>query len=179
MTTGKMTLYDLTVEGLLLTQMLENSGGELSPEVEKMMDDLLVAGADRIDAAASVVRSLQASADANKTEAERLMERASNFEKQADKLKERMVIALDSPVFNGKVKTDRFTVWTQKAADRVAFDVAPDADLEAIGQAYPAIVRVRRELDKQALADAVKAGKAVPDAITVTPVPGVKFLRIK
>lgn len=174
----KISLYQLSVGGLEIEEMLRNNGGELTPEFECWLDDFLAKGKDKLEGAAMVVQSLQASGDACLSEASRLVLRGNTFHAQADGLKARMLGAVDS-AFGGKVKTDYFTIWGQTSGAATGYEVAPDADLASIQKAYPEVVRTKYELDKLTLKSMRAQGQPIPEAISVTENPGTRFLRIK
>jgi hypothetical protein len=93
-------------------------------------------------------------------------------------LESRILGAVDA-AFDGKVKTNLFTVWGQTSAETVGFDIAPDADLASIQKAYPEVVRTKYELDKKTLKAMREQGDALPNAVTVIENPGTRYLRIK
>jgi len=169
-----MNLYDLTIEGAEINRILTENEGELTPELEARLDTILGEGKDKVEAAAMVVRSLEASYEACIAERDRLAERAKSYDAQVDKLKSRMLYAVDA-AFGGKVKTDKFTIYGQNSADTVAFEVAPDADLSKIDSS---VIRTTYALDKIALKDRYKAG-TVPPEVMATPMTGKRSLRIK
>lgn len=172
------TLYDLTQEGLEIFDMLSDSLGELTPELEQRLDKLMLEGPGRIEAAAMVVRSLESNAAACEHEAERLRRRAKDYETQMDRLKKRMTLCLDS-AFNGKVKTPLFTVWTQKSADRTVADLVPGVTAEMLYQERPDLVRVKMELDREKTVAELKAGKSLPELIVFEEKEGSRYVRIK
>lgn len=175
---SKPTLYDISLEGLQIADLLTENEGELTPEIEQRIDALMQAGPGRVEAAAMVVRNLEADADACKAEAQRLIERAQSFENNAKRLKDRMTIALDC-AFNGKVKTARFTLWTQKAADTVAFDLHEGFTVDMLEEDLPAAVRIKKELDKRALREMYEAGLQLPESVFVEETIGKRYVRIK
>ncbi len=177
-TSTKISLYDLSVTGLEIEEYLRANGGELTPEFECWLDDFLGKGTDKLEGAAMVVRSLEASGDACGAEAERLTKRAAEFKAQAEGLKARMLGAVDS-AFGGKVKTSYFTIWGQTSGETIAFEVSPDADLAQVQKVYPEVVRTKYELDKQTLKSMRSQGHPIPEAISVTQKPGTRYLRIK
>lgn len=171
-------LYDVGMEGMELDAILREADGELTPELEARMDAFLAGGKAKIEAAAKVHRSLEASAGACEIEAARLGGRAKSFQNNADSLKARMLWAVDAG-FDGKVKTSLFTIWGQSSAATTSFDLAPDADLKQVAQTMPGIVRTTLALDKQVLKMKHDAGEAIPAEVVVTEKPGTRFLRIK
>jgi hypothetical protein len=173
-----MTLYEVTKEGMELEEILTANDGELTPDLEQRLDTFLKAGKDKINAAACVVRGLELTSDACLAEAKRLNERASSILNERDRLKARILAAVDG-AFDGKVKTAMFTVWGQSSAPTTGFEVAPDADLVALQVQCPDLVRTKYELDKTALKNRNSLGLAIPKAITVVENTGTRYLRIK
>jgi hypothetical protein len=177
-TPTKISLYDVALEGAQLEEILIASDGEITPEIEDRLDVFLKSGKEKIDAACKVVASLDASAHACGEEARRLLARAESFENNKKALKARILGAVDA-AFDGKVKTNLFTVWGQNSAPTVGFEAAPDADLASIQQAYPEVVRTKYELDKTTLKSMRAQGVPIPEAISVIEGEGTRFLRIK
>ena len=176
---NKLTLYDISLEGMLIADILTENEGELTPELEARLDDLMREAPDRIEAAAMVLRQFEANAAICKHEIERLNERKVSFENQVDKLKERIRLAVDA-AFNGKVKTPRFTIWTQKAADSVTFDLAEEFPLEMLQQDHPALVKTELKLDKAAIKAIYECQPdTLPEAIFVNEKKGSRYLRVR
>lgn len=173
-----MKLYEIPMEFAELEMALIEAQGELTPELEARFDAFLRGGKDKIEAGAMVVRSLELEAAQCQAEVKRLDERAASHTNNANRLKALVLRAVDS-AFSGKVKTPLFTVWGQTSAPTVNFDLTPDADLVEMEKACPDFVRVKRELVKDALKQARKEGKELPDSVIVTELPGTRFLRIK
>ena len=177
-TKTEMTLYDLSMEGVQIRDLLEANEGEITPEIEERLDALMLAGPDRVEAAAMVVKGMEASADACASEAERLAKRASGFHAKAAYLKSRITMALDC-AFNGKIKTDKFTCYTQAAPEHIAFDIAEGFTIEDVEKDAPGVVRVKKELDKRELADRFKLGQTLPPSITFERTPEKRSVRIR
>lgn len=175
---SSISLYNLSVEGLLIREIIDALDGDITPEIAERIDALMEVAPDRVEAAAMVVHGLQGSAIVCQQESLRLAERAAALDRNAAALKERMCMIVDS-VFGGKVKTHRFSIWTQQAADHVAFDVQEGYTIDDVQTADPALVRVRKELDKLALKDKFKAGEALPPAVSFQTVPGKRYVRIR
>lgn len=175
---SKSTLYDLTKEGLEIFDMLSDNLGELTPELEERIEELMLEGPERIEAAAMVVRSLDANANACEAEAQRLRERAKAFEDQKERLKLRMTKCLDA-AFNGKVKTSLFTIWTQKSPDRTVAELVPGVTPEMLHKERPDLVRVKMELDREKVVADLKSGKPLPELILFEEREGTRYVRIK
>lgn len=175
---SNISLYALSEEGMFIRKIIEDMEGELTPEVEERLDALMKVAPERVEAAAMVVQGLQGSALVCQQESLRLAERAAALDRNANYLKERMCMIVDS-VFGGKVKTNRFTVWTQQSANHTAFDVQEGCTIEDVEKADPSLVRVKKELDKIALKDKFKAGDALPIAVHFETHEGKRYIRIK
>jgi hypothetical protein len=172
-----MSLYEVGVEGLELEIILSANDGELTPELELRLDSFLKSGKEKINAACMVVRSLDASAKACVDEAKRMSDRAGSFSKDCDRLKSRILGAVDA-AFDGKVKTDLFTVWGQSSAATFAVDIEADCDLKALHAVDPDLVKVGYSLDKAKCRELIKAGIEIV-GVTVIENPGTRYLRIK
>ena len=160
--TKRMTLYDLTIEGLQIADMLTENEGELTPELEARLDALMQAGPERLEAAAMVVRNIEADALVCKAEADRLAERALSYEKNAKRLKDRIAIALDA-AFNGKVKTAKFTLWTQQAQESMSIELSEEFTLEQLEQDHPGLVKTEKSIDTAAVRRLIAANRAALD----------------
>lgn len=175
------TLYSLALEGIEIEMLLLDSLGEITPEIQEKMDALLLSGADKMEAAAAVVRQLQASAKIAEEESDRLRARSKEFEAQAEKLKERMKFALDK-AFGGKIKTPKWTIWNQKAADRIVADLVPGITAEMLHKEAPELVRVKMDLDRTKCVQLYKdpeTRKTLPDLILFEEKEGERHVYIK
>lgn len=175
------TLYSLALDGLEVEQLLFDSVGEITPDIAGKMDSLLESGPDKLEAAAAVVRQLQASAKIAEEESDRLRERAKTFEAQAESLKERMGFALDK-AFGGKIKTPKWTIYMQKSADRTIADLVPGVTAEMLHETDPGLVRVKMELDRPKVVAMYKdplLRKELPELILFEERQGERSVRIK
>jgi hypothetical protein len=172
-------LYDIPIEAADIEAELAENYGELTPEIEQRIAQFLSDGKDKIEAAAVVVKSLEADAAICKQEAQRLMQRAQCLDKGADRLKNLVLCAVDSG-FGGKVKTAKFTLWGQNAATSVSFEIKPGTDIYELASSAPWSIRTQDpEMDKLALKEAHKAGVEMPDCIVVSEQAGTRYLRIR
>jgi hypothetical protein len=158
------TLYSLGLDGIEVEMLLLESVGEITPDIQQKMDALLESGPPMIEAAAAVVRQLQLSAQIAEEESDRLRARAKDFESQAEKLRERMGIALDK-AFGGKIKTAKWTVYTKKNADRLLCDLVPGITAETLHAEMPELVRVKYELDRVECVRRYKAKEMLPELL--------------
>ena len=164
-----MKLYE-TVEALETVEawLLENDG-DLTPEMEALLEQAGHDFTDKCERTALKVRELARSAEAAKEEAKRLSALASAREHAAERLKaylERNMRAAGRPKVSGTL----VTISLQKNAPGV---VAPAWDEEALrGMAMyqPQFVRRVPEsftLDKRAILDAYKNGQPIPEEVEI------------
>lgn len=156
-----MKLFEISLEWQEIQEALEAGAGEMTPALEIKLDAMLVAAPEKIEAAACVVKHLEAQAEACKAEVERLSARRQAFENGADQLRMRMLPAVQAV---GKVKTARFSIYTTERKTQ-AFDVKPGVSIAELPDKF--VRWMDPQLNKSALKDALKAGEALPDEIVV------------
>lgn len=173
-----LRLIDIGDAATAINDLLFDMQGELTPETEAALDELLTKGADKLDAAAWVLRKLAGEAETCKAEATRYRERQQAAERQCEALKARMLYALDA-AFGGKLRTDRNTIWSQDSPKVTQIELAADADIQVLDRDNSEFVRKTYELDKVAIRHRYEAGDPIPDAIKITPLPGKRHLRVR
>jgi len=171
-------LIEIGEAGLILQGLLYEAEGELTPELEAHMDEILSQGKDALDSAAWVLRRMDADEECLKAEAKRLSDRAKSIATQRENLRGRMGFVIDS-TFSGNLKTEKNTLWMQSSPDTLAVELAPDADLRKIAETDSEFVKTSYALDNTAVKNRYLAGEAIPTAITVTPQPGKRSLRMR
>jgi hypothetical protein len=173
---GMMKLYDIPLEANEIEALLADNYGDLTAEIEQRITSFLRDSKEKIESAAIVVKSLEDDADVCRTEAERLMKRAQGLENGAERLKGLIIFAVDEG-FGGKIKTPKFTIWSQTSAPTIAFELPPGADIQSVPLEY---MRMKDpELDKAALKLALEAEIELPQQIVVSEKPGTRYLRIR
>lgn len=175
---NKLSLYDIGIVGQQINDYLELTEGEISEEAEEIFDRLLREGPERLEAAAAVLRQLDAYQDECKAEEKRLKARRESFEANAAKLKERIGFALDG-AFAGKLKTAQITLWMQQSPDTTAVDLKDGYTLEQLQEADPGLVRVKLELNKVEAKARMDRGDELPESIFVEHNTGRRSLRMK
>jgi hypothetical protein len=179
-----MKLYELPMEleALMLRYetLLSETVGEVTPEVEKLeqeMAEYFAAGQDKVEAAAMVIKNLEADAIAADSESKRLKNRANSIQNNADRLRALTLIAVSA--LGGKVKTPRFTIWKQQSKNTVVYSISPLVDVTEFAEKYPNFSRVNIELDKTAVKEYAKTGAVIPPEIVAEDHPGTDFLQIR
>lgn len=160
--TPTLRLYQFKAEYEALGSLLEESQGEITPEIEALWDTLGGEFSEKVDGYCGLIANFSRSAEAAKAEAKRLTDRAKSWETAADRLKERLqfhLVDLDIQ----KQETGRFSVRLQ--LNPPAVNVPKTLDPFTLPETF----RVTKyEADKTALRDAWKAGLALPEGVTVT-----------
>jgi hypothetical protein len=172
--------FEIEAAFAIYENLLTESQGEVTPEVEAAelnLKTILEQGSDKIEAAACVIRNLESEEIALKAEAARLMARGSSAGANAARLK--AVIGMALPALGGKVKTPKFTVYTQKNPTSYDLTVAPDVDLAASAVQFPELFKVIVEPRKSTLTDAYKQGVPLPTGFVITEKPETYSTRIK
>lgn len=157
------TLFDLSDELLALEALLEEAGGELTPELDAAYEALLGDKGSlvvKIDGYAALIAELAFRAEARKAEAKRLADLARVDENKAKALKERLKVFFDRHGLRDlQTERHRFTVVQNGGARAL---VLPDGvDVSALPERY-ATPRTVYELDK----DALRADLAVFEDLT-------------
>jgi hypothetical protein len=158
-----LRLYEIPIEFERIAQALEESGGELTPEIQAAWEAIEAAGAEKVEATACVVKSMGLEAEALAAEIGRLQGRKESLESAQARLKSLLVPALEA--LGGKVKTPRFTVYNQTRSTQ-AFELKPGVNAWELDARF---YRVRDpELNKAALKDALKAGEPLPEGVVMS-----------
>lgn len=157
-----LRLYQFGGEFEALEELLIESFGELTPEIEALMGDLNSDLDRKIDGYCGLIQNFSRTADAAKAEVKRLTELAKAREAAATRLKERLKFGLDALEI-AKRETGTFSVRIQ--ANPPSVSVAPDVDLAALP---PSFVRTKLELDSAAVKEAAKRGDTLPTGLSIT-----------
>jgi hypothetical protein len=180
-----MKLYDIPLEFALIEHTLDYlltvNEGEVTPEVEaaeQKLADFLRDGSAKIEAAACVIKNIEADAQACKDEAQRLSSRSASLANNASRLKSLVGVAVDS-AFDGKVKTPKFTIYMQDNPQGYSVETAPDCDLLKLADMFPQFVKVEASPKKKEITDAVKAGAELPYGLIISKNPQSRSLRIR
>jgi hypothetical protein len=147
-------LYDIPAEVERFEQILIETAGELTPELEQEFAAFIAGSKDKIEAGCMVMRNLEAQEEASAAESKRLYDRAHQFKNSGERLKGLILYAVDA--MGGKVKTALFTTWGQNAANRTSVELKAGADLVEIEKTHPQFVRVKREINLEAVQEYLK-----------------------
>lgn len=155
-----MNLYEISNDYLSFMEAIES--GDI-PE-ESIADTLQAIEGDfesKIDNIACFVKSLEAESKAISDEAKNLVERSKAKQNKADRLREYIFSALKLTGIQ-KVETARNTVGIKKNPPKVVID-----DESAFLKQYPDYAKIKTELDKASVKDALKGGNEFDGASLV------------
>lgn len=127
------TLYQLTDELLALDDLLEDTEGEVTPEIEQWLEEYGLKSRTKVDNMCRYEAELRARAAAKKAEAKRLSDRARKEDADADRVKRLFELAMHR-LGTRRLEGDHFTVAVQKNGGKRAFQVAQSA--EQLPEAY-------------------------------------------
>lgn len=159
-----LRLYQIPEVFERLEALLLEAGGELTPEIEAVLAEAQLAGAEKIEAAWAVVKNLQALEKAAKEEGDRLIARSKAAGNSADRLKAAVLPALQA--MGGKVKTTRWSIFTVTRPG-LSVEIKPGRDFfELPGEWFKV---GEPSLRLSVIKDAIEKGAEVPDALVVVP----------
>lgn len=153
-----LTLYHITSEQLRINELLEESGGELTPEIEEALmlnEQNFVTKADGYIESIAKYRALAEAADVRIKEMQRIKKTAENIEKR---LKERLMTAMCV------MDRDSVEIGSRKLSLRHTKSVNI-TDAARIPSVF-SIVEVKH--DKKRIGEALKNGELVPGAELVS-----------
>lgn len=164
--TATLTMFDMVLQRDALTAIVAEQDGELTPDQEAAWNALDGDFAQKVENTALVICERQATADAIKAEAGKLIDRARAVENDAKRLRDLLasrMTAFGKDKVTGTLKTVAFQKNPPSVQPVVAID---EADLRNLAMIAPGFVRHEETwaLDKKAVIEAHKAG-ALPDDI--------------
>lgn len=152
----KKTLYELTDVYNDLTEILEDQGGELTPELEKALDDIGGEIEQKLENIGRVFQTLKAEIDVIDAERRTFIEEANRLKAQVvsrenriSSLKEYVTRNLEALGISKK-KTETFSFWTQTT------NSVEEVDITSVPDKYKR-VEYNEYVDKKALIDDWKA----------------------
>lgn len=165
-------LHEITADFLALEDLLLETGGEWTPEVEALFAENQGNLDAKVDGYAALIREWDADAEKWRVEEQRCAAHRKARENAATRLKARLceeLVRMDVL----KVETPRFKVAVQRSAPSVEVLVAP----EALPAPYQRVIPATVSADKKALLDALKAGEDLTGLAALTE--GTAYVRIR
>lgn len=148
------TLYQITEDQKLINAMLEENGGELTPEIEEAMAITAENLTAKAEAYGATISEYDAQAEACASEIKRLMAYKKTCENVSKRMKERLSMAMTE--FN----TENLLAGTFRFSFRKSSGVVID-DESLIPEQF---FKVERTISKKEIADALKNGGAIAGA---------------
>lgn len=165
-----ITLYEATEALGITEEWLDEAGGELTPEVEALLNDAQMGWAEKVERVALKVKSLEAESEAIATEGTRLMSRAKVRANAAKSLKTYLERCMEAA---GETKVVGLLATVALQTNPPKLNVPADADLTELYEAgCPGVVAIpaRYDINKAELLAAVKARgeEVLPTGFTIT-----------
>jgi hypothetical protein len=167
-------LYELAAARDILDEFLAETEGEVTPELQQLLDELEGDTKEKIERVALYIREQLALAGAVKVEEDRLAARRKSLERAADGLKAYLKMQMErigAPKVTGLLCT--VALQNNPPAVRCALTsdellahfvgAVTDSRLEQFVREVPASYR----LDSRAVLDAFKAGHPIPTEVTI------------
>lgn len=160
--------YELAGEWAALDELLLETGGELTPEIEQLLEQLEGTTTEKLEKIGLVAQRYVNDAKAIALELERLTARKQTFENGAKKMKSyagRILDAIGKPSVKGVLCT---VAW-QNNAESVVGELTEE-QLRELAFVAPQIVRIipeKLELDRRAALEYSREGNALPEQLTI------------
>ena len=164
----KLTLYTLTERQAQIEDLLLENGGELTPEVEELLNDNAEALAVKVDGYNHILRRLEGFAAQAKAEVDRLTKLRRTAENGAKSLKAHIASVMAAQGIE-KLESDTCKItWRKSTAvevtDEDALLLPFKNTIEVLRQNLPGYLTVEVSINKTALKEAINAGKPVAGA---------------
>jgi Siphovirus Gp157 len=166
--TASVKLYDIANARGILDEFLAETEGEVTPELQQLLDELAGEAAEKIERVALYIREQAATAKAIQEEADRLQTRAAAKLKAADGLKAYLKLQLERL---GTTKVDGLlcsvALQNSPLSLRGDFDDSKLRELYELGIPYVRRVPESFKLDRKAALDAAKANVPLVHGLAV------------
>lgn len=171
-------LYDIAGAVLALEDLLLETGGEWTPEVEELFAEVEGSLESKVDSYAALIREWELDAEKWKAEEARISGHRRARENAAKRLKERLLEAL-TIAGRDKLETPRFKVAIQRTAPGAEILV----DAAAIPDELVRVIPETREANKVAILAALKGSdgelKNESGEVIARLLPGNPYVRIR
>ena len=154
----KQSLYNITEDQRLINAMLEETGGELTPEIEEAMMITEENFISKAEAYGATISEYDAQAEACAQEIKRLQAFKKTCENVSKRMKERISVAMMT------FDKDKVTAGTFRFSFRKSTAVVVENE-ELIPEEY---FRTERTICRKELMDALKAGEVIAGAMIET-----------
>lgn len=152
-----MTLYELEQKQIRINEMLEENGGELTPELEAELQIQDFEINEKFESYCKAIKSYEAAILGFKSEIERLKSRKETAERAIAHMKEAMLNAMDLFKLT-KIQAGIFTISTRKSQ---SLDVLDESLVPDKFKSEVTTIKV----DKNSIKDALKNGEKIEGII--------------
>ena len=164
----KLTLYTLTERQQQIEDLLVENGGELTPEIEQMLNETTDALAVKVDGYNHIIRRLEGFAASAKAEADRLTKLRRTSENAVRSLKSHIAEVMKAQGIE-KLESDTCKIsWRKTTAVEVTDEdalVRPYRQvIDTMTANLPGWLKVDVSISKTALGEAIKSGSPVAGA---------------
>jgi len=159
----EITLRETTDRLSEIFEELEESGGELTPEIEKDLEKFTEGRKDKAHKIIKFSRQMKYMAEGLKAEASRLSDSARTKLAASDRI-ERYLLAEMQILGEKKMHTDLYTI-TRARIGRPRIDLKEGVNLELLDEDLVRIIPEKIELDKTAVWNHLKAKGAIPKEV--------------
>ncbi|WP_340106915.1 siphovirus Gp157 family protein [Rhodohalobacter sp. 8-1] len=146
----KESLFMIGEHFYALESLLMESEGEITEEIDQWLDEYQAKEEDKIDAYCYLIQKFEEIA----TEAKRLADRSSSYNKKAKNLKDRLKLYLESRG-KEKIESPRFTISVCRNGGQLPIRLHEDVTVERLPEQF---VQVHRDPDLNTLRDAIVSG---------------------
>lgn len=146
----KESLFMIGEHFYALESLLMESEGEITEEIDQWLNEYQAKEEDKIDAYCYLIQKFQEIA----SEAKRLADRSSSYNKKAKNLKERLKLYLESRG-REKIESPRFTISVCRNGGQLPIRLHEDVTVERLPEQF---VQVHRDPDLNTLRDAIVSG---------------------
>lgn len=162
---SRMTLFDLTAQMAEIEDALYESGGELTPELEKEMTETRESLLSKVDSYNALYQHLGATAAAAKAEADRLKKIQRTAENAQKRIREHLLGCMKA--FGLHKLEGRLCKMGIRKSTALEVDegliLKPYAErIAAINASLPPYIRVSAEISKTAIRDMYRGTNALP-----------------
>lgn len=168
-----MNLYELTAEQRRIESMLEETGGELTPEIEEALNNNELALTDKVVNIRQIVTTVEASNDAIDAEIKRLQALKKSNTNAVKSLKNWILYVMRSQGIN-KIETPLFKLGFRTTK---AVEIQDEGELLLIGgiagqidrwqKQLPDYITLEAKVSKSALKPHLEAGEDIYGAIII------------
>lgn len=167
-----MKLYEIKDARAILDTWLDETEGELTPELAELLDQIDGQADEKIERVALYIRERLAQAKAVREERDRLDATVKREERAAESLKTYLKLQMESL---GKTKVNGLlaTIAIQRNSQPSVTHALTDADLAHAYETHAPVAQFIREIpvsyriDRDAVLAAQKAGDAIPSEIVI------------